>query len=963
MAAPMDISTPLVNPPAGVTLSAGISGGGNSAFAGPDMQRNQGYSEIVSTPGLITHVDEIKSQKENTISKDESQLENSVATPIYGSYKKVLEIAGSDANYMGNPAGISIGIDGNLIVTTYRDVATNNHRIQRYTPNGLFRSYFGSRGNGNGQFEYPYGNTVNPSNGDIYVADLNNHRIQYFSSTGVYKGQWPVYIFHPVTSQQFNGNPCDIAVSSDGFVYVLTDYPAEQVIKYSLTGSNELARWGNEYGAYGSSANGKFDGACGIAVNRNGYVYVADGDNYRIQKFSPSGAYISQTVLTRETTSEVNTAGTPLAYAVDFSPSGDMFVAGNNYLYRYSSSGVLTEFWDPERGNTYGGRVDIAVDNAGNVYETGSYGYVIKYSKPAPTPTPTPTQTPTPTPTTTPTPTPTPSISYQFVINWGYAGYQAGQFNNPSGITVDSAANVFVADAYNARVQKFTSSGTFINQIGGAWGSANGLFKTPYGIAVDTSGNVYVSDWDNHRIQKFTNTGTFITKWGTQGTSNGQFNNPKGVATDSAGNVYVADFSNHRIQEFSSTGAFITKWGTQGTSNGQFNKPNYIAVDKNGYVYVTDRDNHRIQKFTNTGTFITKWGAYGTGNSQFVYPQGVAVDSAGNVYVAEFNRVQKFTSSGTFITKWGTQGTGNGEFRSPEGIVVDSAGNVYVADTSNQRIQKFKPSSVQTGSADNIGVVRGKTWSVDYNGNGYWNSGDKTANFGVGDGQDKPVTGDWNGNGKTNIGVVRGNKWYVDLNGNGYWDSSDKSATFGVGDGQDKPVTGDWNGNGKTNIGVVRGNKWYVDYNGNGYWDSGDKTATFGGGDGKDIPVTGDWSGNGKTNIGVVRGNKWYVDFNGNGYWDPSDKTATFGVGDGKDIPVVGKWSGTGVASVEANQVQEPERLIQPPMVTRPESDIPRVEMPVKSSPVISPMSGGGVVLPQNPLVNGGGVQLPGRTV
>jgi hypothetical protein len=264
----------------------------------------------------------------------------------------------------------------------------------------------------------------------------------------------------------------------------------------------------------------------------------------------------------------------------------------------------------------------------------------------------------------------------------------------------------------------------------------------------------------------------------------------------------------------------------------------------------------------------------------------------------------------------------------------------------------------------NIGVVRGKIWYVDYDGNGYWDSGDKTATFGVGDGKDIPVTGDWNGNEKTKIGVVRGKTWSVDYNGNGYWDSGDKSATFGVGDGKDKPVTGDWSGNGKTNIGVVRGKTWSVDYNGNGYWDSGDKSATFGVGDGKDIPVTGDWNGNGKTKIGVVRGKIWYVDYNGNGYWDAGDKTALFGVGDGKDIPVVGKWSGTGVASiesVEANQVQEPESPIQPPTVTRPESDIPRVEMPVKSSPVVSPMSGGGVVPPQNPLVSGGGVRSTGK--
>jgi hypothetical protein len=288
-----------------------------------------------------------------------------------------------------------------------------------------------------------------------------------------------------------------------------------------------------------------------------------------------------------------------------------------------------------------------------------------------------------------------------------------------------------------------------------------------------------------------------------------------------------------------------------------------------------------------------------------------------------------------------------------------------VVTTGGQNTTKANAFTITSpaSSPDNIGVFRNKTWSVDYNGNGYWNSGDKTAKFGVGDGKDKPVTGDWNGNGKTNIGVVRGKTWYVDYNGNGYWDAGDKTATFGVGDGKDIPVTGDWYGNGKTNIGVVRGKTWYIDYNGNGYWDAGDKTATFGVGDGKDIPVTGDWNGNGKTNIGVVRGKTWYVDYNGNGYWDAGDKTATFGVGDGIDMPVVGKWSGTGVGSDEsvgANKVQEPESPIQPPIVTRTESDIPRVEMPVKSSPVVSPISGGGVVPPQNPLVSGGGVRASG---
>ncbi len=69
-------------------------------------------------------------------------------------------------------------------------------------------------------------------------------------------------------------------------------------------------------------------------------------------------------------------------------------------------------------------------------------------------------------------------------------------------------------------------------------------------MAVDSSGNVYVSDIGNSRIQKFTSTGTFITKWGSGGSGDGQFYYPFGVTVDSSGNVYVADTFNNRIQKF-----------------------------------------------------------------------------------------------------------------------------------------------------------------------------------------------------------------------------------------------------------------------------------------------------------------------------------------------------------------------------------------------------------------------------
>ena len=69
-------------------------------------------------------------------------------------------------------------------------------------------------------------------------------------------------------------------------------------------------------------------------------------------------------------------------------------------------------------------------------------------------------------------------------------------------------------------------------------------------MAVDAGGNVYVADTYNNRIQKFTDDGTFVTKWGSEGSSEGQFSLPFGVAVDDLGNIYVADNHNQRIQKF-----------------------------------------------------------------------------------------------------------------------------------------------------------------------------------------------------------------------------------------------------------------------------------------------------------------------------------------------------------------------------------------------------------------------------
>ena len=84
----------------------------------------------------------------------------------------------------------------------------------------------------------------------------------------------------------------------------------------------------------------------------------------------------------------------------------------------------------------------------------------------------------------------------------------------------------------------------------GSRGDGDGHFERPSGIAVDGAGNVYVADRDNHRVQVFDGESRFLAKWGTEGSGDSQFIDPLGIAVDGAGNIYVADTDNNRVQVF-----------------------------------------------------------------------------------------------------------------------------------------------------------------------------------------------------------------------------------------------------------------------------------------------------------------------------------------------------------------------------------------------------------------------------
>ncbi|NBO53179.1 MAG: BspA family leucine-rich repeat surface protein, partial [Actinobacteria bacterium] len=279
-------------------------------------------------------------------------------------------------------------------------------------------------------------------------------------------------------------------------------------------------------------------------------------------------------------------------------------------------------------------------------------------------------------------------VTLATLSTFGASGTGNGQFQLPFGIAIDASGNIYVVDFNNHRVQKFTSAGSYLSQIGtGTSGSADGQFNNPTSIAIDASGKILVADSNNHRIQVFTSAGTYLSKFGTYGSADGQFYSPTSIAIDASGNIYVVDQNNHRVQKFSSTGTYLSKFGTYGSADGQFYSPTSIAIDASGKILVADTYNHRIQVFTSAGTYVSRFGTNGTGNGQFQYPFGIAIDASGNIIVSDNNnnRIQVFTSAGTYVSQF------NEGFYRPRGIAIDASGKILVVDSGNNRIQIVGP--------------------------------------------------------------------------------------------------------------------------------------------------------------------------------------------------------------------------------------------------------------------------------
>jgi streptogramin lyase len=183
------------------------------------------------------------------------------------------------------PAAIDIDSLGYVYVAD----SWNDH-IQKLNNSGMLVAKWGSPGSEDGQFRFPAGLAVD-SQGNVYVADFGNSRVQKFTSDGKFITKWGSRgsgdgQFGSGDLVVFTG-PTDIAVDSQGNVYV-ADFVNSRVQKFTSDGKF-ITKWGSR-----GSGDGHFFLPQGIAVDSEGYVYVADSANDSIQKFNSGGLFITR---------------------------------------------------------------------------------------------------------------------------------------------------------------------------------------------------------------------------------------------------------------------------------------------------------------------------------------------------------------------------------------------------------------------------------------------------------------------------------------------------------------------------------------------------------------------------------------------------------------------------------------------------------------------------------------------
>jgi tripartite motif-containing protein 71 len=291
--------------------------------------------EKVSGKGISEYVLTDPTTGTKTIFEQPTAVQN--ATPTF------VNRFGAEAGELEHPVSDAVDSTGNVWVTSYE-----SDLVEKFSPMGVLLATYGSEGTAEGQFIDPWGIAIDPRNGDVYVSDRANNRVEELSSAGAFiktfgwgVGKAGSAEFEICTKEckagiadsgngQFDA-AAGLAVDSSGNVWV-ADYGNDRVQEF-----NEKGEYLKKFGSAGKGAE-QFEGPAGITLS-GGNLYITDSSNNRVQEFSTAGVHLG---VFGEAGSENGKFSDPYGIASD-PRTGNLYVvdSGNHRVQEFTSAGVF----------------------------------------------------------------------------------------------------------------------------------------------------------------------------------------------------------------------------------------------------------------------------------------------------------------------------------------------------------------------------------------------------------------------------------------------------------------------------------------------------------------------------------------------------------------------------------------------------------------------------------------------